>query len=342
VLSADVVIVGAGPAGASAAIVGAGAGLRVLLLNRPGRGGGRPGETLHPGVEPIFRQLGVAERVAAAGFVRHPGIRVRWDGPERLVAYGGDLDGPWRGYQAPAAELDALLVARAGEQGATLSAARAVRPVLTGGRVTGVQTTHGAVRAAFVVDAAGGGGWLARHLRLPQVRRSPALLARFGYRKGSCPAHTAVPMMRADERGWTWIARIGPSRYAWIRVPLDGAAVGHDWVPGELRELAACGRSRSADVSWRALSRPAGPGWLAVGDAAARLDPASSHGVLRAMMSGIAAGHAIHQAVTAPGCEEHVGHGYAAWLRDWFEHDATVLRELYGRHPRPPAWAVPG
>jgi 2-polyprenyl-6-methoxyphenol hydroxylase-like FAD-dependent oxidoreductase len=42
------------------------------------------------------------------------------------------------------------------------------------------------------------------------------------------------------------------------------------------------------------LNRPSGPGWAAVGDAAASHDPLSSTGIVRALESGIQAGRAIH------------------------------------------------
>jgi flavin-dependent dehydrogenase len=42
------------------------------------------------------------------------------------------------------------------------------------------------------------------------------------------------------------------------------------------------------------LDPPASAGWFAVGDAAAALDPLSSHGVYRALVSGLEAAAAIH------------------------------------------------
>src|SRR5215207_6489953 len=73
---ADVVIVGGGPAGSAAALWCVRQGLRVVLLEREEFPRHRPGETLPPGVEPVFVQLGVNEAIAAAGFTRHPGTQV--------------------------------------------------------------------------------------------------------------------------------------------------------------------------------------------------------------------------------------------------------------------------
>src|SRR4051794_34294257 len=137
----DVAVVGAGPAGCCAAIAAAQAGARVALLERQRFPRERPGETLHPGIEPLLAQLGARERLLAAGFPRHEGVRVAWDGPPRLQRYGADADGPWWGFQAWRPTFDALLLARAAEAGVdVLQPRRAIAPLVDRGRVTGVDT----------------------------------------------------------------------------------------------------------------------------------------------------------------------------------------------------------
>ena len=64
-------------------------------------------------------------------------------------------------------------------------------------------------------------------------------------------------------------------------------------MPLNLRRLTPVGPSKGADVTWRMAALTAHPVWFIVEDAACRLDPLSSKGVLRAMMSGIAASHLI-------------------------------------------------
>jgi len=338
-IDADVVVVGTGPAGAAAAIACARAGLRVALLERGRLPRERPGETLHPGVEAPLRELGVLDRVLASGLPRHPGVWVTWDGPPRLVAYGADEGGPWQGLQALRAPFDALLVARAVQLGAVLhDGCRATGPILRAGRVTGVDTAAGELRARYVIDGAGGGHWLARRLGVEVERRSPPLIARYGYATGSCPARDDAPAIVADADGWTWTARVGDGVYCWTRLALSGSG-GAAAAPEELAGLQPRGRARSADVGWRTLRHAAGPGWVAAGDAAAVLDPASSHGVLRGLLSGRHAARLV-QASLAGGDERRLGASYGAFVRTWFEHDVRVLRELYARLPDPPAWSV--
>ena len=56
-------IAGGGPAGAATAIACVQRGLRVHLFEQTGFSG--PGETLHPGIEPLLWQLGLADRFQA-------------------------------------------------------------------------------------------------------------------------------------------------------------------------------------------------------------------------------------------------------------------------------------
>jgi flavin-dependent dehydrogenase len=337
-LKANVVIVGAGPAGAAGAICCARAGLKVVVLDRERSRRERPGETLHPGAEVLLGELGVLERVLQAGFLRHEGIWVRWDGHRRFAPYGADAAGPWRGFQAWGAELDAILLEQARELGArVLQPSRALNPIISRGRVSGVESTTGRIEAGYVVDAAGSRHWLARRLGLGIQRCSPRLIARFGYREGACPGRDGVPTITADERGWTWIAEVHPSLFHWTRVDLDGWPSDGTFVPPELRGLSPRGRCRGADVTWRVVRRPAGPGFFLTGDAVAVLDPASSRGVLKAISSGMLAARAITETLSS-GSRDAGARDYSEWINDQFDHDVAGLLALYGRLPKPPSW----
>jgi flavin-dependent dehydrogenase len=333
---ADVVIIGGGPAGSSAAITCAAAGLTAIILERAAFPRDCPGESLHPGVEPLFTQLGVAEAVQAARFVRYSGIWVEWEGPRQFAPFGQDASGSWLGFQAWRAELDALLLERARTLGVeVLQPCRALHP-LRGehGEVVGVETEAGPVHARVLIDAAGGAHWLARQLDIPRLEASPKLVATYGYVVEPEGAPGDEPQIAADDEGWTWTARVRPGVRQWTRLTLDGRPVPTGWLPPELRERAPVGRVRGAEVTWRRVAAPAGPGYLMVGDAAAVLDPASSHGVLKALMSGMMAGHAVVRASSGALPWPMALAGYSDWVRRWFEHDAARLRERYRRFPR--------
>jgi flavin-dependent dehydrogenase len=335
----DVVIVGGGPAGSASALWCVRHGLRVVVLEREVFPRHRPGETLPPGVEPIFTQLGVAEAIVAAGFTRHPGTWVNWSDPRRFDPFGRDSRGSWYGFQAPRETLDRILLdAVSGPNAVVRQPSRALHPLRDRGRVIGVATSDGPLFARWVIDASGGAHWLARRLDIPLQFASPRLIARYGYVTGGCPERDEAPEIAADETGWSWSARISPGLYHWTRLSLSEDDPLRDRPPKPLAHLTPVAHTRGANVTWRIVSQPAGPGYVCVGDAAAVLDPASSHGVLKGLMSGMMAVHVIAQAESGTASMTAATEAYSAWLREWFQADARALRRMYQDLPHPPSW----
>ncbi len=340
-MTTDVAVVGAGPGGSSAAIACAERGLSVVLCELRRFPRHRVGETLHPGAESVLERLGVGGRARAAGFLRHDGIWVGRRGSLRFQPYGSDASGPWRGFQAWRADLDGLLLERACALGAeVLQPCRVLEPRVEGGRLTGLRTTGGEIRARFVVDAAGSQHWLARRLGLSLRRRSPRLIARYGYVRGEYATLREAPVFLSDRRGWTWMARVRPDLYQWTRLNLIGSPPPPAWLPQELHGLQASA-SAGADVAWRALDVPAGPGYYAVGDAAAVVDPASSHGVLRGLFSGLLAGRLIADTCLDHHDQDRGASAYRAWALDWFEGDVARLVALYRDSAHPSSGLTP-
>ena len=70
--------------------------------------------------------------------------------------------------------------------------------------------------------------------------------------------------------------------------------------------------------------------WFFVGDAALVLDPASSHGILKAIMSGMMVSHLIGQFsnVSRSSIHQH----YGDWMRRMFLTDYDQLHKLYAHH----------
>src|SRR5262249_43132228 len=222
------------------------------------------------------------------------GHMVSWDGPPRFVPFGKDDDGPWLGIQAWRPTFDAILLERARQLGVSVEQPGQPRRVLqVGSRVSGIITDHGRLEAHFVVDATGQRSWLAGQLGLEIERRGPSLTAWYGYARANCPERDEAPALTGDDAGWTWVARVRPQIYQWTRLNFDGHRPRPGWLPAELTGLEPCQPTRGADVTWRMPSCPAGLGYFLAGDAAAVLDPASSHGVLKALMTGMMAGHII-------------------------------------------------
>jgi flavin-dependent dehydrogenase len=329
-LDTDVIIAGGGPAGAATAIACAQRGLRVRLFERAVFSGHRPGETLNPGIEPLLRQLGLAERFQATVGARHSGIWVSWGGRKQFQPYGSDHEGAWHGFQVSRTAFDQLLLNYASEQGVEVYQPCAVDRVQLGQESeVRVLTGAGPFSARIIVDATGRASWLSRRLGIARGARSPRLIARYGYAAGSCFGRYEAPELVGDSKGWLWTAMVQPGLYHWTYVAADGSRPHPNWVPIDLRGLTPVGPSKGADVTWRMAIHPAHPAWFIVGDAACLLDPLSSKGVLRAMMSGIAAGHLIANALDGRIAAEAAASVYQHWLSEWFAQEAMHLATCY-------------
>ena len=126
------------------------------------------------------------------------------------------------------------------------------------------------------------------------------------------------PTFFLHEAGWDWQAPLDEESVAWAK----------------LRVGSPSGPSPAGtDMAWRHRPAAAGSGYFLLGDAAATLDPASSHGVLRALMSGILcgylAGHRRQGALT----DAAIVSLYRGWIADQFAADVSRLRRLYDHYP---------
>ena len=327
----DFAIVGGGPAGAACAIHAAQKGWRVLLIERSNGDYEAPGETLHPGIAPLLQQLGIDEdALAAVTGARHAGVWVAWGGERRFQAYSNETGETWHGYQVERKAFDAMLRQRAQALGVTIQLnSSGHMPLLNDGVVCGLSNGEGEIRAQMVIDASGRNRWLCRALQISSSEYSPPLHARYGYAQGNCPTRADAPLMQAQAQAWTWSARVREDVYQWTHLSLDGNKLASDWLPEELRHLKPLGKMRGADVTWRIADETCGPGWFLIGDAAAILDPSSSHGVLKALMSGIMAAHLADPVLRGAAAEEEAGAAYQAWLHGWFKNDVVQLTKFY-------------
>ncbi|MCK6548893.1 tryptophan 7-halogenase [Myxococcota bacterium] len=316
------VVAGGGPAGAAAAIMLASAGLPVLLVERARFPRPHVGESIPPKTTALFDILGVRGDVDAAGFTRMRGTTVLRGG--ELVTHDFDPDGPGLGYQVERARFDAILFARARRAGAIVLEEHSVVDVVRDGegpvRGAVIRAADGAtttVRAAFVIDASGARSTLGRRLG---VRRREAIhtVALTGYFRGHAvprdhaPENTIFEML---ERGWIWSVLLDDGRRN-VTIGVDADALRAE--PGRsddlyhrtvsLSRLVAPlvegahldGELTAHDATWSSSERYALPGALLAGDAASVIDPLTSHGVHKALQSGIVAAAAVRTAISYP------------------------------------------
>lgn len=319
----DVVVVGGGPAGSAAAIRLAQKGRSVLLLESERFPRFHIGESLLPLGDRIFRELGVREQIAAAGFVEKFGAQLITPCGSHTVLFdfaaSTHVDPPST-FQVHRAEFDALLLQHAIVCGAKTATGRATdyRIDQDGVTVEWNDRDGGAryVRAKAIVDASGRAGFVAR--------REGVRIADPELEKASIYAHfTGVPVDPGRRAGDTRIVALPKLGWVWL-IPLknDVMSVGvvldmADWKsrrkgdpasifaesiassPAAARLLANATRvsdfGGENGFSYRA-SRYCGDRWFLAGDAGSFLDPVFSTGVLMALRSGLEAADAADAA----------------------------------------------
>lgn len=307
--SPEVVIVGAGPAGCTLAALLAQRGVACVVFDDDKRPDLLVGESLIPGVVPVFRQLGIEDRIAAMS-VRKPGASffVTDDGP-RLHFNFKNVEGhlPPYSYNTPRPELDNLLRARAEELGARFVHARAElvagvedgQPVI---RLSPASLEKAGLQASaqpLLVDASGRARAFARAMDIPAVRGTRNDIAYFAHYEDFDhdevePGQVIISVLRA---GWSWRIPLPGRLSVGIVVSKEHAKTLGDTPEQRLEQalrqepiLAAKGaRARRVSpvmtyTNYQLLStRGHGPGWLLLGDAFGFVDPMLSPGLFMSL-----------------------------------------------------------
>ena len=324
---ADVLIVGAGPAGATAALVLARAGVRVRLLDRSRFP--RPklcGDTLNPGALDLLARLGVGADVRAAA-VPLEGMTVTGPGGASVTGrYGAGVVG----CAMPRSEFDSILLRHALAAGATLDEDVMVLGPLVEKRtvphVSGVEANvcgrHVELRAALTIAADGRRSRIAFGLGLAWHPNRPRRWAIGTYFEG-VRGVGSVGEMHVRPRHYLGIAPLpGGLANVCLVVPEEearrrgrsdrsrpaGAASARTWgdallaeaIVGDplLRERFEGARSLSSSTVLGPLAVDAageGPrGLLVAGDAAGFVDPMTGDGMRFALRGGeLAAAEAL-------------------------------------------------
>jgi len=353
---ADVVVVGAGPAGSSAAWHLATAGLDVVVLEKARFPREKVcGDGLTPRGVKALEDMGI-DTSPAAGWVRHRGLRVHGGG--RVI----ELDWPtldrWPDYSLvrPRRELDAMLAAHAESAGARVyTEVTVTNPLLDdAGRVAGVRAETGPDKAPvtwhapLVVSAEGLSGRLAKSLGLVRREDRPLGVAVRQYIRSPKSADHYLDISfdlsttgpSADSMpGYGWVFGMGDGTANVGFGLLDtrrGSGADHrqvlrDWlaaVPAEweLTEENATTPLRGAGLPMALHRQPSYTrGLLLTGDAAGVVNPFNGEGISYAMETGRMAAEIAVEALAAP-----EGPARESVLRRYPDR----LRDEYGRHHR--------
>jgi len=304
----DVAIVGAGPAGAAAAILLANTGYSVVVIDRYLFPVHVVGEALPPSVSVSLRKLGVFERFLAAGHCQSLGNRSVWGDTRPIERHFFHSDPYGCGWHVARSRFNAMLLEAAASAGAgtlrgwRLDAARrdadCWRLVLArnNGRI--------GLRARFAIDASGRSRAFARKVgaRNRSHDRLVGLVGYFRSHYDQAPPAEGFTQIEAVDNGWWYSAPLPDgSQVAGLLTDSDLMPRGVEARTAAWRESlrSACSialRLRSTDAhtvpaivpATSSISEPVGGHqWLAVGDAAAAYDPLAGQGVDAALRSGM-------------------------------------------------------
>jgi geranylgeranyl reductase family protein len=308
----DVIIAGAGPAGSSAAIHLATGGLNVLLVEQ--KKFPRPklcGEFISPECEDHFQKLGVARAIVCSD-PASINETVFYSSRGHQVTVPSNWFGPRVALGLSRAVMDDVLLRRAAEAGVTvIENATVVGPRINANSVSGLKLKVGneeqEFQAPLTIDATGRARILAR--KLNQAHKQKPKLVAFKAHFQNTRVAPGVCEIYFYPGGYGGLNSIegGASNLCFIigaeqvkRCHSDPERVMREFVMRNPRAQHTLDPARTTSewlsASWESFGRqsPApAKGLLAIGDAAAFIDPFTGSGMLMAFESGELAAETI-------------------------------------------------
>ena len=363
----DVLIIGGGPAGTTAATLLARKGWQVVLLEKGVHPRFHIGESLLPMNLPILQRLGVLDRVRDIGVFKPGADFPLQDNANSVNVFRFDRAlNPVFGhaYQVKREEFDHLLFENARDSGADMRMQVAVEKVEFGadGRPATVHARNAegealAFAPRYLIDASGRDTFMGGKLKLKKknaLHQSAAIFSHFRgvtRREGADAGNITVERFA---HGWMWL------------IPLrdDVMSVGAVCFPEYLKQRRGDNEAflmqtlQATPSVWSRMqqaeriapvhvtgnysytcTRMTGPGWVMVGDAYAFIDPVFSSGVYLGMNSGEHAAAVVDGALRDPASETRLQHAMEKRLKrglkhfSWFIYRFTtpVMRRLFAQ-----------
>jgi flavin-dependent dehydrogenase len=354
----DTIIIGAGPAGSTAAALLAEQGLRVITIEREKFPRYHIGESLLPFTCFPLKRLGLLERMRQSEFVKK--YSVQFVSPSGKASqpfyfssrYEPDVAQTW---QVLRSEFDLMLLQNAREKGAQVLEETTVRELIQEeGRTLGVraQTKTGDTlefRAPMTLDCSGREAIAPTRLnwriREPKLNKVAVWTYYRGAMRDAGNDGGATTVAYVPEKGWFWyipqhrdmtsVGVVAEGKY----LTRDGVREPKDIFNREIEQNAwikqhlACGTQVgsyfiTSEFSWRSRYCAA-HGLLLAGDAFGFLDPVFSSGVMFALKSGMLAADAIKAAFDAQDFSADRFTEYSRQLREGIENMRKLVYAFY-------------
>ena len=366
----DVLILGGGPAGATAAAVLAERGRRVLVVEREQFPRYKVGESLLPYCYFPLERIGMTAKLRDSNFVKKYSVQfASMDGRISTPFYFHQhFDHPAaQTWQVERGEFDRMMLDNAIEKGArVMMGVTAKRLLLEHGQCVGLLVEQNGktfpLRAPVTIDCAGRHGFAATQMGwiVPDPRLNKLAIWTYyrGAKRDSGYDEGATTVAYLPDKGWFWyipladdivsLGVVAERAYLYrdgkdLDAILDREIQANRWIADHLASGSRCEPVRvTAEYSYRSRYC-AGDGLVLAGDAFTFLDPVFSSGVLLALTSGERAGHAVDSALSdgdvsagrfaAYGAEFCQGLEAMRKLVYAFYEEAFSFGELLKRHP---------
>lgn len=350
--SCDVAVVGAGPAGLATALA-----LRKLApaLTVTVIDGDEPQApfhfaTLDRDAQPLLSRLGVWESFLAGDSTPSRGSHAAW-GAAELRPHEFFFTPPRQGWRLDRRGFLTLLRLIAAEEGVRFTRSPGLRQAAElrddPGVVLDIEHDEGArsIRCRFAVDATGHPARLASKLGARKVRFDHLVGSLVVLRGEPGALEEVDAVVEARRQGWWYVARDDPGQVlAAFLTDADlarslGVGTAGPWLElfqksaasRRLTELTPGTKPRILALHCHRLDRMAGEDWLAVGDAAATVDPLTFPGFHKSMDSGIEAAEAIVDVLAG---RRTAIRRYSRSLASGFESLLETRRKIYEREDR--------
>ena len=352
----DAIVVGAGPAGSTAATILAMHGRRVVLLEREGFPRYHVGESLLPFCYSTLERLGMVDKLNATDFVKKFSVQfATTDGRMSQPFYFFDhLDGhpASQTWQVERADFDMMMTDNAKDHGVDVRFGVSAKGVLKNdaGAVVGIEAIDESgetiqLNAPITIDASGRNGFAANAMgwkrkRDPELNKIALWTYYKGGKRGEGRDEGATTVAYIPEKGWFWhipmhddrisLGVVGDKNYLYRDGLKDPLAVMereigcNEWVKDVMQDAEQYGETWvTGDYSYRS-EYSATDGLVLTGDAFGFLDPVFSSGVFLALTSGELAADVAHQAIE----DGDVSAARFERYTDEFQHGIEAMRKL--------------
>lgn len=361
----DVLIIGGGPAGSTAAALLAERGYQVTLLEKAHHPRFHIGESLLPANLPLLEKLGVAEAIKKIGMEKWGAEFVSpYHEHTQSLAFADAMDKSMpMAYQVRRSAFDEILIRNASSKNANVMEGCQARDVefLSNNAGVMVKTQHDdgsteTIRARILLDASGRDTFLGNRLRIKQKNKKHNSAAIYGHfsgaerNEGKAAGNITIFWF---EHGWFWYIPLsdGTTSVGATVWPYYLKTRGAKSLETFFHETIALCQPLQTRLQHATLVSPVeatgnysykcqrthGESYLLLGDAFTFIDPVFSSGVMMAMQSAFAAADTVEVCLNQPQYMHQALKQYDRTLRvgpnifSWFIYRVTnpVMRNMF-------------